>query len=153
VGAYYYVVSSDTHVDNAYGADALSIITTTGPAGFGAWRRLVGGGVSDVHEETESFALFGQIGYDITDSLRVSAEVRWTQETKSADSLARVGLLNPVVPAPLVFNGERDFENFVPRFTIEYDLAEDVLLYASAAQAVKVGGFNTNIVSGSPIPS
>lgn len=154
VGAYYYIVSSDTHVDNAYGADALSIITTTGAAGFPAWRRLIGGGVSDVHEETESFALFGQIGYDITDRLRVSAEGRWTTETKSVDSVAIAGLLNPAPgPVTLLFADERDFENFVPRFTLEYDLAADVLLYASAAQAVKVGGFNTNIVAGSPIPS
>lgn len=154
VGAYYYLVSSDTHVDNAYGADAVSIITTTGAAGFGAWRRLVGGGVSDVHEETKSFALFGQIGYDITDRLRVSAEGRWTNETKSVSSISVGGLLNPAPgPVTLTFVDKRDFDNFVPRFTLEYDLAEDVLLYASAAQAVKVGGFNTNIVAGSPIPS
>lgn len=153
VGGYYYTVSSDTHVDNAYGADALAIISGF-PAGFGAWRRLVGGGRSDVHEETDSFALFGQIGYDITDSLRVSAEGRWTNETKSVDSLAVGGLLNPPPgPATLTFVDARDFENFVPRVTVEFDAAEDVLLYASAAQAVKVGGCNTNIVAGSPIPS
>src|SRR5690606_997852 len=122
------------------GADALSIITTTGAAGYPAWRSLVGGGVSDVHEETESFALFGQIGYDITDRLRVSAEGRWTTETKSVDSVAVNGLLDPA-PGPVtsLFSDERDFENFVPRFTVEYDLAEDVLVYASAAEAIKVG--------------
>lgn len=154
LGAYYYVLSSDTHVNNNYGADALSIISTTGAAGFPAWRRLIGGGTSDVHEETESFALFGQVGYDFTDDFRISLEGRWTTETKSVNSVAVAGLLNPAPgPVTATYVNERDFDNFVPRLTLEYDAADNVLLYATVAQAEKVGGFNTNIVGGSPTSS
>lgn len=153
LGAYYYALSSDTHVSNDYGADALSIISTTGAAGFGAWRRLIGGGVSDVHEETQSLAFFGQLGYDITDAFSVSLEGRWTTETKSVNSLAVAGLLNPAGPVTAAYVNERDFDNFVPRLTLEYTAADNVLLYATAAQAEKVGGFNTNIVGGSPTSS
>ncbi|MBL8550577.1 MAG: TonB-dependent receptor [Hyphomonadaceae bacterium] len=153
IGAYYYRLVADTHVSNDYGADALSIITSTGAAGFPAWRRLIGGGVSDLREETESVALFGQIGYDLTDRLTLSAEGRWTNETKSADQVSVTGLLNPTGPATGLFNAEQEFDSLVPRVTLEYQAADDVLLYATAAQAEKAGGFNTNIVAGSPIPS
>jgi iron complex outermembrane receptor protein len=155
VGAYYYLLSADTHVENQYGADALSIITTTGPAGFGAWRRLIGGGRSDLHEETESFALFGSLGYALTDQLNVSVEGRWTNETKRADQVSITGLLNPPGFGPVtgLFSAESEFESFVPRFTLEFQATDDLLLYASAAQAEKAGGFNTNIVAGAPIPS
>ncbi|MBL8537157.1 MAG: TonB-dependent receptor [Hyphomonadaceae bacterium] len=152
-GVYYYKLSADTLVNNAYGADALSIITTTGAAGFGAWRRLIGGGTSDLHEETESFAAFGQLGYDITDRLSVSVEGRWTTETKRADQIAVSGLLNPSGPVTSVFDAESEFDSFVPRVSIEYQATDDILFYATAAQAEKAGGFNTNIVAGSPIPS
>lgn len=153
VGVYYYTLVADTHVNNDYGADALSIITTTGAAGFPAWRRLIGGGVSDLHEETESFALFGQLGYDLTDRLAISIEGRWTNETKRADQLSVTGLLNPTGPVTGTFNAETEFESFVPRVSLEYQATDDILLYATAAQAEKAGGFNTNIVAGSPIPS
>lgn len=153
VGGYYYRLVAETHVNNDYGADALSIITSTGAAGFGAWRRLIGGGVSDLQEETESVALFGQLGYDLTDRLTVSVEGRWTNETKRADQVSVTGLLNPTGPVTGLFNAELEFDSFVPRVTIEYQATEDVLIYATAAQAEKAGGFNTNIVAGSPVPS
>ncbi|MBN8605658.1 MAG: TonB-dependent receptor [Caulobacterales bacterium] len=153
IGAYYYRLSAHTQVNNAYGADAVSIITTTGAPGFAAWRRLIGGATSDLNEETESVALFGQLGYDLTDQLTLTLEGRWTEETKSADQVAVSGLLNPTGPVTGVFNAESDFESFVPRVTLEYQATDDILLYATVAQAEKAGGFNTNIVAGSPIPS
>jgi iron complex outermembrane receptor protein len=51
------------------------------------------------------------------------------------------------------FVDKLDFSNFVPRFTLDYQLSGDVLLYASASKAVKVGGFNVVTAAGAILDS
>ncbi|MGB7739092.1 MAG: TonB-dependent receptor [Steroidobacteraceae bacterium] len=145
-GAYYYDSQTDTHLESLYGADALSIAAAV-PASLR--RFLVGGLINDLVEETNSFAIFGQIGFNITERWSVSAEGRWTDETKKIHSVDQSQLTGLVTGT---FVDEADFQNFVPRFTVDYKMSDDVLLYASAAEGVKVGGFNVVTVAGAILP-
>lgn len=87
-------------------------------------------------EETETVAksLFGEFTYAFNEGkTRVSAEGRYTSE-----EITTVGGGN-------TFN--ETFNFFTPRFTIEHDLENDSLIYATVARGVKAGGFNSAAVS------
>ncbi|WP_446830125.1 TonB-dependent receptor [Candidatus Foliamicus sp.] len=89
-------------------------------------------------DETETLAVFGQASYDLTDQFSVSAEYRW-----SRDELSSNGTRNGE-PFPL----DETFENNLPRFTADYDLSSDLMLYAAIAKGSKPGGFNTALGAG-----
>ncbi len=85
---------------------------------------------ASVDEGTD--ALFGGISYAfLDDRARLSVEARqnWVDVT-FLDNVANLGAQ------------EASFSNFTPRFTAEYDLTDDTMVYASAAKGVKAGGFN-----------
>lgn len=77
-------------------------------------------------------AVFGSLSYGfLEDRARVSLEARqsWVDVT-FFDNVANL------VPQ------NSEFSNFTPRFTVEYDVTDDTMVYASAAKGVKAGGFN-----------
>ncbi len=77
-------------------------------------------------------AVFGSLSYSfLEDRARLSVEARqqWVDIT-FFDNVANL------VPQ------EDSFSNFTPRFTAEYDVTEDSMVYASLARGVKAGGFN-----------
>jgi iron complex outermembrane recepter protein len=89
-------------------------------------------------DETETYAVFGQAAFDITEQLTASAEMRWNRDE-------------------LWSNGTRDgrpfplnvvFKNYLPRFTLDYKANDDTLLYATVAKGSKPGGFNTALGAG-----
>ena len=81
--------------------------------------------------EDRTNAVFGRLQYDITANARLAFEGRYAWEERTVtDNLAGGQTLSG------------DFNNFTPRITAEYDVSDDVLLYASAARGVKAGGFN-----------
>lgn len=147
-GANYYRLESDTDIDDRIAADAAGIAAAV-PA---AVRRQLQGGVRNlIAEETESKALFGQIIWRASDRLRFTVEGRQTWETKTVDAVD-IAQFSPPPVAPR-FVEEADFNNFVPRFTVDYRVNPDVMLYATAAKAVKVGGFNVVTTTGAILPS
>lgn len=146
-GAYYYGSETRTHLEDLYAADALPV---AGAVPGGLRRQMLGGLINDLTEDTHSLAFFWQAGFDITDRLSVSAEGRWTDETKKAYSFDRSQLSGLATGS---FVDEVDFSNFVPRLTLDLQLTDDVLLYATAAKAVKVGGFNVVTAAGAILPS
>lgn len=95
--------------------------------------------------ETESFALFGQATFSLTDTFRVIGGLRWTNEDKTqVTSLGRgdEGMVDPYNP-PLTdtFTGEQSFEKVTWKAGLEFDVGLDSLLYANVATGIKSGGF------------
>jgi iron complex outermembrane receptor protein len=81
--------------------------------------------------EDETRAIFGQVSYGFLDGrAKVSGEIRYQEQ----DRYFRDNLSN--------FEQTGTFDSVTPRFTAEYRLAPDNLLYASAAKGTKAGGFN-----------
>jgi iron complex outermembrane receptor protein len=146
-GLYYYDSKNTSHLEDLYDQDALPIARAV-PAGLR--RQMLGGLINDLVEETNSGAVFAQIGFAITDRWSVSAEGRYTDETKKVDSTDKSQLTGLVTGT---FVDEADFTNFVPRVTVDYKATDDMMLYATAAQGVKVGGFNVVTVAGAILPS
>ena len=87
--------------------------------------------LADERTETETKALFGEILWTSDDGLtRIGAEARYSHTDITGIDNRRAITLNEV------------FEEFTPRFTIERDLSDDVLIYGTVARGAKAGGFN-----------
>ena len=119
--------------------------------------------VNVANQTVRSWALFGQLEYEFTSSLRATAGIRYTKERKTFDSKAYFleagngdGTGSTVFPAPglLVYDfsaatvGKDAALNkglWSGKVQLDYKASDDVLLYASASRGVKAGGFNTNL--------
>jgi iron complex outermembrane receptor protein len=89
-----------------------------------------GFGLLDKQNKGRTTAYFGALSYTFADRLTLGAELRYSEEKKSVlDIRARVTLRD-------------EFSDTIPRFTVDYKLFDNTLLYASAAKGVKTGGFN-----------
>jgi iron complex outermembrane receptor protein len=142
VGAYVF------HEDNA--VDPINIYNRlAGPGGdgtdaaFTAW------------QTTNSFAGFFDGGYQFTDTLKLDAGARLTDEHKSVLDSFAVTTINAFVPpgpvnfpagTPLVpynvVTGSRTDHNFSPRVVLNDKLTPDTLVYASFSEGFLSGGFN-----------
>lgn len=93
--------------------------------------------------ETESFAAFGQLTFDLSDVLRLVAGGRYTKEDKAQlTATAAGGLPGPVFPplgAP--FTGDLSFEKFTWKAGVEWDAGPQSLVFANVATGFKSGGF------------
>lgn len=92
---------------------------------------------------TESLAAFGQLTFDISDTLRLVAGGRYTKEDKkqftSVAAGGRPGPVEPPLSAP--FTGELSFEKFTWKAGLEWDAGPASLVYANVATGFKSGGF------------
>lgn len=100
-------------------------------------------------DTAESIAAFGQITYDVSDAITLSVGARYSDEKKTDESsvgaifgdfrgLAAVGNV-------VQFNSRSDeasYNEFTPRFGLEYRPDEDSLFYATISKGFKSGGWN-----------
>ena len=121
------------------------------------------------NQETESWALFAQGTYDITDALRLTVGLRYTEEKKDAVSSQRLGDLNcpgavdggldgtcatgysyflDIIQASS-FNtynkewvGNRKTDDLSPSLNLQWDVGDSSMLYISWSQGFKSGGFS-----------
>lgn len=93
--------------------------------------------------KTESKAVFGQLTFDMTDTLRLVAGGRYTKEDKNQRTASvsggRPGVINPPLGAP--FDGDLSFEKFTWKAGVEWDAGPASLVYANVATGFKTGGF------------
>jgi len=104
------------------------------------------------HVDTESWSIFGDVSYDVTDALKVSLGGRYTKDEKTGQVYRQnfTGLKSPLfgnnlaVPGLLRSNFESDgeYEKFTPRVSVSYDLNDDLTSYVSYSQGFKSGGFD-----------
>ena len=112
-----------------------------------------GGGVdldSNYGSNTQAWALYAQLDYDITERLKLTLGGRYTEETKDISRFFRVnfdpanGIFSPLVVADLAYGDLPDakFTDFSPAVTLSYEASDNVNAYARFAQGFKSGGFN-----------
>lgn len=101
----------------------------------------------------QNLALFGSVGFEATDQLELSAEVRYASERIEARTIAQsavfdyTGLQTGFTSSPEV-NRNATFTSFNPRFTAKFSFTDSSNFYAVAARGSKPGGFNgTNVIN------
>ena len=99
---------------------------------------------SATYSETEhdTFGVFGEINFNVTDALSLTAGGRWTKEEKSID----IGILGS---CELDFSSctnnasnEKDWSNFSPKVSAQYQFTDDMMAYASWTRGFASGVFN-----------
>ena len=102
---------------------------------------------------TESWAGFADINFDLTDRLHLGIGMRYTLDEKQGTvfranylGATRSPLLGGTVRTPLLvrtnYTNSKDFTQFTPRIALSYDLTDDLTTYASFSQGFKSGGFD-----------
>ncbi len=135
VGFYYLDASADTLFD-------VRLFTTF--AGFTAF--------TEADVDTETYAVFGDFSYDITDKLSLSLGGRYTWDKRTA-SILRQNYLGGGSPAfggagilfgtpSTDFTGSRSFNKFTPRASLSFQPNADTNFYVSYSQGFKGGGFD-----------
>lgn len=135
VGAYYLDATADTLFD-------VRLFTTL--SGLTAF--------TNAAVDTETFAIFGDFTYDLSERLSLSVGGRYTWDKRTANIL-RQNYLGGGSPffggagvafgaASTNFSGQRDFKKFTPRVSLSFKPTPDDNIYASFSQGFKGGGFD-----------
>jgi outer membrane receptor protein involved in Fe transport len=92
---------------------------------------------------------FGSVGFDFTDRLSATFEIRRAEERKGQiDWTQVVNVQAGPTAAPSYdssIRGNDEWKSTTPRATVDFKLNEDVTLYAIWAKGYKPGGFNGSI--------
>jgi outer membrane receptor protein involved in Fe transport len=82
----------------------------------------------------ENWAVFGLAEFNLTDTVSITGEIRYMEETKGLKEYSGAGVLT--------FNGVNTEDYITPRVTLDWQATDDHLLYFVYAEGVKPGGFN-----------
>ncbi|MFN3552624.1 MAG: TonB-dependent receptor [Novosphingobium meiothermophilum] len=106
---------------------------------------------------TESFSAFVQTYTQITDSLKLSAGIRYTHDSIDARATLDTGLgsepltspnwdrFDVVFPGSLDVGGKKSWNNVGWKIGLDYELGRNQLVYANWARGFKSGGFTGRI--------
>lgn len=135
VGAYYLDATADTLFD-------VRLFTTLN--GLTAFTKAA--------VDTETYAIFGDFTYDLSEQLSLSVGGRYTWDKRTANILRQNylgggspffgGAGVPFGAASTNFSGQRDFKKFTPRISLSFKPTPDDNIYASFSQGFKGGGFD-----------
>jgi len=101
-----------------YEVESESLFNAGAPSGFGS--------------DSSSEAIFGQATWDFDETLSLTGGLRY-----SKDDIKSSNLLDDTAPEE-----EADFDNVSWKLSLEKDLAQDSLLYATISTGYKTGGLN-----------
>ncbi len=150
VGAFYFEQELDATVDTVVGVDTGPLVGV--PSSF-----FPDGGLArNVNEQdSTSYAFFGQLDYNLTDSLVLTAGLRWTKEDKDMTNVFTeenpgigFAFFPPLAPRDDVAE-EIDDDQITGTAKISWFANNDVMLYASYGTGYKAGGINTDRIEAS----
>ncbi|WP_376695964.1 TonB-dependent receptor [Wenzhouxiangella sp. EGI_FJ10305] len=91
--------------------------------------------------DTESFAVFGDLTYALTDDIDLSAGLRYTRDDVTFSEVTR-----PTITIPVGSDvTSEDFSDISPRIAVNWHLTEGISTYATMARGYKVGGINSDV--------
>lgn len=82
-------------------------------------------------QQSQSYALFGQINYDLSDVLELTVAMRYDDEEREA--------FDPRDPSSLA---NRTFDEVQPKLSLAWQATDRLLAYATVARGFRSGGFN-----------
>jgi iron complex outermembrane recepter protein len=89
--------------------------------------------------ETKSAAVYGQATWNVTEQLRLTAGARYTEDRKDIHTIGVPGGF--VVQQPFDVRADDKWSQMTPKFAVDYQLTDDVFLYALASKGFKSGGW------------
>lgn len=124
---------------------------------------IAGGDVTFVQDaQSDSYALFGQLGYPVTDRFKITGGVRLTRDQKDVVQVAINNDPSDTTPGIPLFPGStyniaasEEWDSFTGRLSFEYTSAGGQLFYAAANRGFKSGIFpsQNNVVQNVGMPT
>ncbi len=164
-GLYAFHQAVETHGVTEYGKDAVYWLI--GPNLPNVPDALLDGYkvFNDSRIETDSYAVFGQLTWNISDRLHLTPGLRYTKEDKSgwyqatttgglatADAALITRRLG--IARPQAYDASLSDDDLSGQVSLAYDVSDDILTYASVARGYKSGGINMagipNLPNGQP---
>ncbi len=112
----------------------LEVPTPDGPLTIFDFRELTA-------TETDSYALFAEGSYRLTDRLALTVGARWTEDQKTYRNECRGSTCSPGDGA--VATLDEDFDETTFKVGLDYQIADNQLVYLLFAQGFQAGGFQT----------
>ncbi len=94
---------------------------------------------------TRSFAVYADWTFDLTEKLKLDVGARYTDEDKHAIALNRFYLSNDYITSwgtAANFDKTVNFTNLSPKISLDYQVADDIMVYGLASRGFKSGGYN-----------
>ncbi len=102
------------------------------------------------NRDTTSYSAYGLIGFDLTDTLKLTLEGRLIYDEVEIDGTTTDQLANILAPFDFAydpnappFDDDVDDTNFVPRATLDWQFQENIFFYGSVAKGIKPPTYNT----------
>ena len=96
--------------------------------------------------ENESMGIYGDITWQASDQLALTAGARWSSDDKDwctntlQDDFGEAG-----GPTPGELCETKEWDELTSRFIAQYNVSDDTMMFASVSQGYKGGGFNTSV--------
>ena len=97
--------------------------------------------------DNDSTAVFGQLSYSITDYLRITGGLRYTDSNKKFN-LIQAG----IVGADVDSSGKLSIEEWTPLATLAWDINDDMMAYFTYSEGFRDGGYPARFVGAIPEP-
>ncbi|MEM7569083.1 MAG: TonB-dependent receptor [Pseudomonadota bacterium] len=98
-----------------------------------------------LENDTTTGAGYVQLDWNITEQLTITTGIRYTDETKEIDVMHTATSALNFTTTDLIAAGIPRSQNvsiLTPRFAVQYEVNDDVLVFASATRGFKSGGWN-----------
>ena len=98
--------------------------------------------------DNTAFAFFGQLAYDLTDTIELSFSARYDEDRRTNTFVAPTSLVSPAVLALTPegfgdgFETDAVFNSFQPLATIRWTPSSEFTAYATYSEGFRSGGFN-----------
>lgn len=89
------------------------------------------------NNKTDANAIFSQGTYQVTPQLNATLGLRYSEEQKHFENV-----YTPTTGQGFTLDETADWKDWSPKVTLDYTLAEGVMVYADASKGFKSGGFN-----------
>jgi iron complex outermembrane receptor protein len=138
------VSKSETFVTYWGPTTGLNVLFNTGDVSF------------NMDGSTTSYAVFGQLTWDMTDAVGLTLGARYNDDEKEQDSAAvsnqpLTGLVwgIPLGPtgAPYTAYGKESWSKTTIRASLDWDISDDHMIYATYSEGFKSGAFNSHTPS------
>lgn len=104
------------------------------------------GNIAPARLNFQSFAAYGSLGFDLTERLNLTGELRFTRDSRRITArLYDLATGLPTGGPSRVIDDSIDAENLSYNATLSYAVATDLLAYAKVGSSYRAGGFNTRL--------
>lgn len=122
-------------VDRLESLDIFCGLLCGSPAGFPLPQ-----GSADQSNETDSYGVFAQAIWSLTDRLDLTLGARYTYEEKSATNVGSPDFAFAVLQ-PYDIAAKNDWSAFTPKIALNYTISDDLSVYGTVSTGFKSGGY------------